>query len=669
MAAAPPSFVPSGSGTSALLSPRPSPRLSYEQELWGGLELAEKRVEEGRKTYREVQSFIEEMIDLELSYVKGFKKLSARQSQCTEGGTLGSAWQAFRKYLHINADMHALLMEHWRKASFALQDHCAQQTKATINYFAEATKLNKEREKGLAEVMRAELAKQQYEGAQNDSSIATTKLVKLNAILQTLLKECETSEKLYGKAVEDFNAAQEQHVQETKKILHALEAMEESRIVTMKSIFEEGCMTWGGSFTHQPEALGAVQKIIKNIDSQKDIQNWILSNRTGQSLPAPLAVEPWQPASKFRRDRSSSGNSVRFKFKPEGVGTVIVSTTSGVVPTANSPPIKRTREEAKKEEAEKEKTAERDEPTEKRFPRVQVLYPYEAEEEGELSINAGDIITVLEIEEEGWWKGEIDGRVGSFPSNYVRPLSTTSTSASPSTSSDSFSAIVSNDDSDFSSDSKGKTPQQARGAPPSGRSLADFRSSVDDLASPPLSPSSSYTALSTSSPSLLTFLEQQKQQPSSALPSPGSSPGVRGSECKRGGKLVRTGGQRRIVKDDDMEDDDVDTTANSGGGGGDGGGNGALERPTLGTLPIPIPATLSLSPQATPPTAVATVDEPGFECVVLFDFEAENEDELTIRVGEMLRVTEEVEQWYVGVYPDGRTGMFPSNYVQRTDGL
>jgi hypothetical protein len=58
--------------------------------------------------------------------------------------------------------------------------------------------------------------------------------------------------------------------------------------------------------------------------------------RTGQGLPAPLAVEPWQPASKFRRDRSASGNSVRFKFKPEGVGTVIVSTTSGIVPTAST---------------------------------------------------------------------------------------------------------------------------------------------------------------------------------------------------------------------------------------------------------------------------------------------------------------------------------------------
>lgn len=61
--------------------------------------------------------------------------------------------------------------------------------------------------------------------------------------------------------------------------LQALEAMEESRIVTMRSIFEEGCLTWGGSFTHQPEALGAVQKIIRNIDEQKDLQNWVMGNK------------------------------------------------------------------------------------------------------------------------------------------------------------------------------------------------------------------------------------------------------------------------------------------------------------------------------------------------------------------------------------------------------
>jgi hypothetical protein len=65
---------------------------------------------------------------------------------------------------------------------------------------------------------------------------------------------------------------------------------------------------------------------------------------------------------------------------------------------SDSPPVKRQREEAKKNEAEKEKAAERDDSAERPavFPRVRALYQYEAEEEDELSINSGDIITVLE---------------------------------------------------------------------------------------------------------------------------------------------------------------------------------------------------------------------------------------------------------------------------------
>jgi hypothetical protein len=223
---------------------------------------------------------------------------------------------------------------------------------------------------------------------------------------------------------------------------------------------------------------------------------------------------------------------------------------------------------------------------------------------------------VISVEGEGWWKGEINGRVGSFPSNYVRPLSA---------SSGSYSVIAAKDDSDFCSDgsqaNRGKPPQQShpREIPSSSRSLTDFRTSVD-FVSPPLSPSSSYTALSSSSPSLLTFIEQQKQQPHS--PNPGSSP-MRGSEGKRGGKLTRTGGQRRIAKDDETNDD-ADRA--------DAGGNGdvALEQPRLGLLPAPVPVPdpaslivreaqvhLPLLPhQAPAEEAYEEDEESGFECVV-----------------------------------------------------
>lgn len=51
-----------------------------------------------------------------------------------------------------------------------------------------------------------------------------------------------------------------------------------------------------------------------------------------------------------------------------------------------------------------------------------MLYAYEAQNDDELTIKEGDVITVLtkEVEDKGWWKGELNGRVGVFPDNFVK---------------------------------------------------------------------------------------------------------------------------------------------------------------------------------------------------------------------------------------------------------
>lgn len=40
----------------------------------------------------------------------------------------------------------------------------------------------------------------------------------------------------------------------------------------------------------------------------------------------------------------------------------------------------------------------------------------------ELTLVEGDIVTVLsrEVEDKGWWKGELKGKVGVFPDNFVQ---------------------------------------------------------------------------------------------------------------------------------------------------------------------------------------------------------------------------------------------------------
>lgn len=50
------------------------------------------------------------------------------------------------------------------------------------------------------------------------------------------------------------------------------------------------------------------------------------------------------------------------------------------------------------------------------------LYPYQAQNEDELSFEKGDVIIVLSKEEASWWRGELNGVSGVFPSNYVSPM-------------------------------------------------------------------------------------------------------------------------------------------------------------------------------------------------------------------------------------------------------
>ncbi len=41
-----------------------------------------------------------------------------------------------------------------------------------------------------------------------------------------------------------------------------------------------------------------------------------------------------------------------------------------------------------------------------------VIWPHQARVKEELTIETGDVITILEEHNTGWWKGELNGKVG-----------------------------------------------------------------------------------------------------------------------------------------------------------------------------------------------------------------------------------------------------------------
>lgn len=66
------------------------------------------------------------------------------------------------------------------------------------------------------------------------------------------------------------------------------------------------------------------------------------------------------------------------------------------------------------------KVIENDATTHKR--RCKVIFNYVQDHEDELTLNLGDIVDILGEEEEGWWRGVLNGKEGVFPSNFVEEI-------------------------------------------------------------------------------------------------------------------------------------------------------------------------------------------------------------------------------------------------------
>ena len=52
---------------------------------------------------------------------------------------------------------------------------------------------------------------------------------------------------------------------------------------------------------------------------------------------------------------------------------------------------------------------------------ARALFPYASQHPDELELNEGDMVVILskECEDKGWWKGQLNGKIGVFPDNFV----------------------------------------------------------------------------------------------------------------------------------------------------------------------------------------------------------------------------------------------------------
>ncbi|KAF9318935.1 SH3-domain kinase binding protein 1 [Linnemannia elongata] len=248
---------------------------------------------------------------------------------------------------------------------------------------------------------------------------------------------------------------------------------------------------------------------------------------------------------------------------------------------------------------------------------ARVEYDYEAKESGELSLEVGRVVTILDSSDPAWWTGDLNGKVGTFPSNYVKLLEHKEESADTGDKPAKFKLAA------FGVKQGGLGSLFAGGVVPGLKKTGGLKKlgGVSEPAAP--APAVGGMAKRTS--------VDEPRSPVVAAAPPKISPPV--------APLI------------------------------------AHHTPARATPPAPAPA------PATPPAPVeepVTAQEPRvpsrakkpkskqIRAVVIYDYTAQEDDEITLVKGSTIVVTDKMgdEGWWSGRNEDGEVGNFPSDFVE-----
>ncbi|KAL6070969.1 Intersectin 1 (SH3 domain protein), variant 2 [Balamuthia mandrillaris] len=388
--------------------------MSYEHDLWEGLDLVEKRYNDGKNTANEVIGFFLECAAIEEHYVKSYQKLLAKPSTVEEGGTLGSSWYSLRTLIKSNMAANQQVAAAWQLAATVAKQTKKEQKRKASKLFSEAQKLKKEQVKGRAEVAKlkskqhkaakeAEQSLSQYEKAQKDNSLSTVKLVKLNNAQKLAQQENVAADKLYKSSLEEYNSFYSSKYQvNMKQILHEFQALDEERIESLKEVLENYIESQSVMLVSMQQHLAELKQHMYKINTNIDVSSWITANRTGLQPDPPVPYEPYGAEPSTAESSNSHGVTRLPLASLQASSEAVPFSPRELRSTQYLPPVSA------------EGTIQA---------KVVALFEHHAEDPGELSFKEGDVINVLEaIEGEGWWKGELDGRLGIFPSNYCEYL-------------------------------------------------------------------------------------------------------------------------------------------------------------------------------------------------------------------------------------------------------
>ncbi|NWR71736.1 PPIP1 protein, partial [Centropus unirufus] len=413
--------------------------LSYLQckefTLHTGYEMLIQRLLDGRKMCKDVEDLLKQRAQAEERYGKELIQIARKAGGQTEINTLKAAFERLKQQIESVGNSHIQLAVMLKDELKGIEEFRERQKEQRKKYESTMERMQKSKLSHYKKTMESkktyeQKCKEADEAEQSFERTSTTGNQKQAEKSQNKAKQCRDAaneaENVYKQNIEQLDKVRTEWEQEHIKTCEVFQLQECDRISFLRNSLWVHCNQLSMQCVEDDELYEKVRVSLENCVVNSDIDHFVKTKMTGTQPPDAIGYENYYSREANRSNSSptqSCGMMKRFSELLHGSSKHNMEST-----TPSAPPLGMPLQEISFPDV-LEKTDrvyasilvnEQAGITSSRDYRV--LYDYTAQNMDELDISEGDIVVVIEENEDGWWTVARNGQQGFVPGSYLEKL-------------------------------------------------------------------------------------------------------------------------------------------------------------------------------------------------------------------------------------------------------
>ncbi|XP_039990136.1 proline-serine-threonine phosphatase-interacting protein 1-like [Xiphias gladius] len=389
-----------------------------------------QRLRDGRQMCKDVEELLKMRALAEEKYGKELLTIARKAGGHTEISTLRASFNQLKAQIENVGNFHIQLSdklkeevkkietfrEHQRDQRKKFESIMEKVQKKKVSLFKKTMESKKNYELKCKEADEAE------QGAEK-ATIASKNSEKIQHRAKQSRQTANEAEKLYYFNVVQLESVRQDWEETHKSTCEVFQQLEGDRIGMLRCVLWDHCNHFSMQCVRDDEFYEDVRRLLEQCDISTDNNCFIEMKRTGSRPPEPIVFESFYKTDVSRDSNGQAvfagGENMRCSDSllngsgnisidtPENSRSALTSAGDFEISDGGYAPVPVLQQDTSLATF----TADEDS--------YIVLYTYAAQEGDELPVSRGDVVRVLQREEDGWWLVERNGLTGLVPGNYL----------------------------------------------------------------------------------------------------------------------------------------------------------------------------------------------------------------------------------------------------------